>query len=50
MGCSALYMGMFVPAFFNSMEKDSMMSGDIPNAMSIVGLGVATIGLALERI
>ncbi|KAI8101446.1 hypothetical protein M9435_001552 [Picochlorum sp. BPE23] len=47
-GCSALYVGMFVPAFFNSMEKDSMMSGDIPNAMSIVGLGVATIGLALE--
>lgn len=47
-GCSALYMGMFVPAFFNSMEVDTMMSGDISNAMSIVGLTVATIGLALE--
>eukprot|EP00889_Picochlorum_renovo_P003658 jgi/Picre1/30688/NNA_006049.t1 len=48
LGCSALYVGMFVPAFFNSMEKDTMMSGDIPNTMSIVGLAVATIGLALE--
>lgn len=47
-GCSALYMGMFVPAFFNSMEEDTMMAGDIPNAVSIVGLGMATLGLVLE--
>jgi steroid 5-alpha reductase family enzyme len=49
-GCSALYMGMFVPAFFNSMVEDRILSGDIPNAVSAVGLAMATIGLGLESV